>query len=223
VTQETGPAFLYYRSPASIREVTFSHRMRGLDEDEVYAFLDLLADQVESADTERAALQADNERLRAAQSQDPPAQNPPAQDAPEDGNPQAVALLSQAQEVADRLVEEAVQHARNLIGSACAQQREILQTAHEAAEAALRESTATRADGSATGHTKAVPEVEYARTLARVAQVQLRSVVNALNEVERLGESPRLSTGLRPDAIRPPEIPEQPGSSPAPRTTSDVR
>jgi DivIVA domain-containing protein len=199
VTQESEPAFLYYRSPASIRETTFPHRLRGLDEEDVYAFLDLLADQVEAAEAERAALRADNERLRAQQSQDSPQEK--------DIDPRTEALFSEAQQVADRLVEEAVQHARDLMITARAQQREILQKAHEAAEASRRESAAGRAGG----YGKPGPEVEYVRAFARVAQ-QLRSVLDALNdEVERLGELPRPGGDSRLDASLQTEIPQQPG------------
>lgn len=172
-----------YRSPESIRDQQFAHRMRGLDEAEVYEYLDLLADQVRASERERSELRAEIQRR---------------EETP-DINPQAVILFSQAQQVADQLVEEAVRHARDLMISARNQQREILQRAHEAAESAVRESAATRADGTVTGYTTPVPEIEYVRTFARVAQVQLRSVLEALSEqVDRLGEVPRLDRDSRP-------------------------
>jgi len=186
--QEETQAFPYYRSPEAIREEPFSHRMRGVDEAEVREFLHLLADQVQACDVERAELRAERERLtrevdslRAQQ--------------PVDGeiNPQAVLLFSQAQQVADQLVEEAVIHARDLMASARHQQREILEEAHKAAESAA-EATArglVSSAANAPGSTPLpVPDVEYVRTFARVAQVQLRSVLDALSEqVDRLGEA----------------------------------
>jgi cell division septum initiation protein DivIVA len=108
-----------------------------------------------------------------------------------------VILFSQAQQVADQLVEEAVRHARDLMTSARNQQREILHQAHEAAEKAVQVSGAVRADGTVAGYTTPVQEVEYVRTFARVAQVQLRSVLEALTEqVEKLGEVPKLTPGV---------------------------
>ncbi len=179
--------FPYYRSPEAIRDQQFTHRMRGLDESEVYEYLDLLADQVRTSERERADLRADIQRLQDAGRQ-------PEREETPDINPQAVILFSQAQQVADQLVEEAVRHARDLMTSARNQQREILQRAHEAAEAAVRESAATRADGTVTGYTTPVPEIEYVRTFARVAQIQLRSVLDALTEqVDKLGDMPKLA------------------------------
>lgn len=172
-----------YRSPESIRDQQFTHRMRGLDEAEVYEYLDLLADQVRASERERAELRAELERR---------------EETP-DINPQAVILFSQAQQVADQLVEEAVRHARDLMISARNQQREIMQRAHEAAESAVRESAATRADGTVTGYTTPVPEIEYVRTFARVAQIQLRSVLDALTEqVDKLGDMPKLAAAPTP-------------------------
>lgn len=172
-----------YRSPESIRDQQFAHRMRGLDEAEVYEYLDLLADQVRASERERSELRAEIQRR---------------EETP-DINPQAVILFSQAQQVADQLVEEAVRHARDLMISARNQQREILQRAHEAAESAVRESAATRADGTVTGYTTPVPEIEYVRTFTRVAQIQLRSVLDALSEqVDKLEDMPKLAAAPAP-------------------------
>jgi cell division initiation protein len=197
VTPEQEQAFPYYRSPSAIRNEEFSHRMRGLDEDEVREYLALLADQVETSDRERSQLHDEIHRLRAELQQ---LRVAPPRQSEDEISPQAVLLFSQAQEVADQLVEEAVVHARDLMTSARNQQREILEQAHRAAEAAAVE--AARAGGhdmvavatsSALDYGKPVPEIEYVRTFARVAQVQLRSVLDALAEqVDKLGEVPRL-------------------------------
>jgi DivIVA domain-containing protein len=193
VTQDQ-QIFPYYRSPEAIRDQQFTHRMRGLDEAEVYEFLDLLADQVRASERERAELREQNERLRVENSR----LQSDHEDTP-DLNPQAVILFSQAQQVADQLVEEAVRHARDLMTSARNQQREILQRAHEAAESAVRESAASQADGTVMGYTTPVAEIEYVRTFAQVAQIQLRSVLDALTEqVDKLGEVPKLSSTSAP-------------------------
>ncbi|MGW0231639.1 DivIVA domain-containing protein [Actinopolymorpha singaporensis] len=189
------------RSPQVIRSATFSQRRRGFDEDEVRAFLDRVAGQVEAAEAECADLRAEADRLRAEvdrlriELRD-------REDSPPEVNERAVALFSQAQQVADRLVEEAVQHARDLMSAARSQEREIIQRAHEAAEAAAREAGA-RSPGGAAGHGGSgydvpVSEIEYVRTFARVAQVQFRSVLEALSEqVDRLGQVPDLPEGRR--------------------------
>jgi cell division initiation protein len=195
VTQER--VFPYHRTPSDIRGEVFSHRMRGLDEEEVREYLDLLADQVQASDLERQELLAENDRLRAE------LERAGSSSQSDDGeiSTQAVLLFSQAQEIADQLVEEAVVHARDLMTSARNQQREILEEAHRAADAAARhvaeangQEVVSAAAGSAIDYSTPVPEIEYVRTFARVAQVQLRSVLDALTEqVEKLGEVPRLS------------------------------
>lgn len=197
MTQEQERVFPYHRTPSDIRGEVFSHRMRGLDEEEVREYLDLLADQVQAADLERQEMLVDNQRLRSEVERLRGAQ-------PAEGeiSPQAVMLFSQAQEIADQLVEEAVVHARDLMTSARNQQREILEEAHRAAEAAARqvaeangqEVVSAAAGSAAMDYSTPVPEIEYVRTFARVAQVQLRSVLDALTEqVEKLGEVPTLS------------------------------
>ena len=42
----------HYRTPNSIRDETFRRRMRGLDADEVYEYVDLLADQIQLMEKE---------------------------------------------------------------------------------------------------------------------------------------------------------------------------
>jgi DivIVA domain-containing protein len=142
VTQHEHP-FHYYRSPADIREVQFSHRIRGVDEYEVAEFLDLLADQVQATDLELKRLREENERLRAenehlrAESRPVAAALPAATDPA--GNPQAASLLLNAQRVADDLVEEAVRRARDMLTVARAERSAILRNAQEAAAAILIE------------------------------------------------------------------------------------
>jgi cell division initiation protein len=206
VTQKHDHAFPYYRSADDIRRMEFTHRMRGLDEYEVNEFLDLLADQVHASEVERAEhrseitrLRAEVERLRNRQ---------PEQQHTGEISPQAVALFSQAQQVADQLVEEAVRHARDLMTSARNQQREILQRAHDAADNAVRTSAAALPERSAGSYDTRIQEIEYVRTFARVAQVQLRSVLEALAEqVDKLGEMPQLDSS-EAEAVRSP-LPSQ--------------
>jgi len=171
--QEEAAGFPYYRSPNAIRSEAFSHRVRGFDEAEVREFLDLLADQVQAGDAERRELRTEIERLTLelerlrAQPQAP---------VTGESNPHALLVLRQAQQVADQLVEEAVDRSRQLMASARDQRRAILEQAHEAGPA---------------GAPPPAPDLEYVRTLARTAQVQLRSVLDALSEqADLLGQLP---------------------------------
>ena len=185
-----------HESPVSIRNEVFSHRMRGLDEDEVREYLETLADQVEETGEllyarsqeleelrqEAEALRAENRRLREA-----------TEHASTDTNPQAAELLVRAQQVADQLVEEAVIRARDLIVSARHQQRDILHRSHDAA---IRDPGAPQRQSPPTAYSTPIPEVEHVRAFARAAQVQLRSVLEALSEqVDRLGGMPQLERG----------------------------
>lgn len=195
MTEQAEQVYPYYRSPEAIRSEVFSHRMRGLDEEEVREYLSILADQVEAAERERESLRSENRRLR----EETERLRTSPQDPEDQISPQAVALFSQAQQVADQLVEEAVLHARDLMSSARHQQREILEEAHRAAEAAAHDAAqrsgqeaVSSLSAAAAEYSTPVPEVEYVRTFARVAQVQLRSVLDALTaEVDKLGEVPR--------------------------------
>ena len=193
------------RSPHTIRRASFSRERKGWSTDEVRDYLRMLADQIESADAERSRLRAELERQRAElyrvrhQGSDPSERS-------NEPDAHAVALFSQAQQVADRLIEEAVQQARELMSTARKQQRDILQEAHHSAEQAMH--SVQQVDHQLTGgsYDAPVPEIEYVRTFAKVAQVQLRSVLDALTEqVDRLGSVPDLDQApQRPDPGRPP-------------------
>lgn len=204
--------FPYYRTPSAIRSEVFGHRMRGFDEAEVREYLDLLADQVQAAESEQAEVRAENERLRQENDRlrsdierqhsatPPPAPIPPQpqpaqqlQPQPEDASAsrRAEALLRQAQQAADQLVEEAVRYARQVMTSAQAEQREIIQRAHEAAESAAHAARAAEARSLSLGHTAQLPEIEQVRNYAQVAQVQLRAILESLAyQVDRLGTAP---------------------------------
>jgi DivIVA domain-containing protein len=143
VTQHEHP-FHYYRSPAEIRDVQFSHRIRGVDEYEVAEFLDLLADQVHATDLELTRLREETDRLRAENEHlrtdgRPAAAAPRPTSADHEGSPQAASLLLNAQRVADDLVEEAVRRVRDMLTVARAERSAILRNAQEAAAAMLVE------------------------------------------------------------------------------------
>jgi DivIVA domain-containing protein len=177
--QDEIEAFPYYRSPSAIRSEAFSHRVRGFDEAEVREFLDLLADQVQAGDAERRELRAEIGRL----SQEVESlRGRPQAPATGETSPHALLVLRQAQQVADQLVEEAVSQSRELMRSTRDERRAILEQAHEANPSAGPPAAASSLPP---------PDIEYVRTLSRTAQVQLRSVLDALSEqLDTLGRPP---------------------------------
>ncbi|MEI5583530.1 hypothetical protein, partial [Agromyces sp. CCNWLW208] len=94
-------------------------------------------------------------------------------------------------------IADAEQYARDLVLTARNQYREILERA---------ESTASQASATLTTPTQGppVPEIEYVRTYAQVAQIQLRSVLDALTEqVDRLGSLPQPAEEAEPSEAEP--------------------
>jgi cell division initiation protein len=178
-------------SPNAVREATFRQTRHGFDQKEVRGLLDRVAGQLQAAESERAQLRAQVSMLRdelrnvgesAARSSDETV----------DISVQAVNLLSQAQLAADSCVAEAEQYARDLVVTARDQYREILQRAQQTASNTVRDLPVASA-AATSGYTEPLAEVEYVRTFARVAQVQLRSVLDALTaEVDKLGQIPQL-------------------------------
>lgn len=169
------------QSPYTIRHKTFGTRRRGLDQNEVTAYLSDLADQIEYADADRAELRAEVERLRSST---------PDSDQRAHITAHAVGLLSQAQQIADNLVAEAEQYAKDLVETARTQQRDALAQARDSVESAVKHFPASDAP---------VADLEYVRTFTRVAHVQLRSVLDALAEqVERLGHLPQVPADATP-------------------------
>lgn len=170
---------------SEIRRATFTVRRRGFDEDEVVDYLSRLATTVQRLESENARLRADLSTERRARED---RGNEPI-------SAQAVLMFAEAQKVADSLIDEAVTHARDLMMSARAQQRDIVREAHDAATEAVRktEEVAPSHGEGAAAYDHPIPEIEYVRTFAKVAQIQLRSVLDALTEqVDALGEMPRL-------------------------------
>src|SRR3954471_13661373 len=162
----------------------FTTKVRGgaYDRLEVDRFMGQLSQaiaEVRAATTstrqELASLRAENAKLRGGSGSD-------FEDEITSG---AVGLLTQAQLIADKAISDAEQYARDLVLTARNQYREIL----ERAESSASEATATISAQQQPG--PAVPEIEYVRTYAHVAQIQLRSVLDALTEqVDRLGSLP---------------------------------
>ncbi|WP_448006725.1 hypothetical protein [Agromyces bauzanensis] len=193
--------------------VTFTMKMRGgaYDRLEVDTFMAHLAQAtaearaaMASAQQELAALRAENAELRASGGASTPGSSAASRSDLEDEiTAGAVGLLAQAQLIADKAVADAEQYARDLVITARNQYREILVRA---------ESSASHASASlATQHGPAIPEIEYVRTYAQVAQIQLRSVLEALTEqVDRLGSLPQSA----PESVAQPDSDDGPVGEP---------
>jgi DivIVA domain-containing protein len=177
--------------------VEFTTRARGgYDRFEVDRFMGQLSQaiaQVRAATTstrqELAALRAENAKLRGGS----------GSDFEEEITSGAVGLLTQAQLIADKAISDAEQYARDLVLTARNQYREILERA---------ETTASQATGSIPVQHAGppVPEIEYVRTYAQVAQIQLRSVLESLTEqVDRLGSLPQPTQEPAPVTRRDPD------------------
>jgi DivIVA domain-containing protein len=183
-----------------VSDVSFStkHIGGGYDRAEVDAFLHDLSEVVsdirtamDSGRQELTNLRAENARLRAAA----------GADIEQEIAAGAVGLLSQAQLIADRAVADAEQYARDLVVAARDEYREVLERAERTAGHVVA--------GLATAEGPTLPEIEYVRTYAKVAQIQLRSVLDALTEqVDRLGTVRQPDEEVAEPSIAQPSIPD---------------
>ena len=150
-------------SPSDIRNASFEVVGRGYDQQSVHEFLRAVAEQIEGDQRQ------------------PGAASPEAKD-------EMVKVITQAQILAEKFVAEAEQYSKDLVASARTQYSEILRRAEDSV--ATREAVPVPAATTA-GYTDTIQEIEYVRTYTKVAQVQLRAVIDALAEqVDRLGDLP---------------------------------
>ncbi|HEY8294743.1 MAG TPA: DivIVA domain-containing protein [Micrococcaceae bacterium] len=172
-------------TPDLVRNAVFPvARHGGYDAPAVNQFLAAAADQLAAAETEIQTLRAQAERNQ--------------QGAKMDVSAETVNLLSRAQVIADKHVSDAEQYAHDLIDTARKQYTEILQKAQDSVTEAPASASPAAADGSRPEYGPPVPAIEYVRTYTRVAQVQLRAVIDALAEqVDQLGELPRFDAPRR--------------------------
>lgn len=155
-------------SPSDVRTATFHQVEYGYDPQAVRRFLQAVSDQLE----------ADRVQLEARETA---------------GKEEMVRIISQAQVLAEKFVAEAEQYSKDLVASARTQYSEILRRAEQAA--GNQAPAATPAAGPEY-HTP-IDEIEYVRTYTKVAQVQLRAVIDALAaQVDRLGDVPGAQRAL---------------------------
>jgi cell division septum initiation protein DivIVA len=185
-------------------EFTRKARDGAYDRLEVDRFIGQLSqaiDEVRAATTstgqELAALRAENARLRGGA----------GSDFEDEITAGAMGLLTQAQLIADKAISDAEHYARDLVLTARNQYREIL----ERAETSASQATATIGAQQQPG--PSVREIEYVRTYAQVAQIQLRSVLESLAEqVDRLGSLPQPAQESKP--LARPDADEGPTGEP---------
>lgn len=160
------------QSPAAIRDAAFTRRVRGLDAEEVYEYLDLLADQIEAAEITHRDTRAENERLT-AELQRVRKELDEYESTGDRVNEQMVQLLSQAQLVAEEMVEDVNRDARERIGHARAHEQQIRQEAVGAAG-------------------------DEVRSYAQAAQAQMQSIMDSFAaQIEQLADPNNVSRSER--------------------------
>lgn len=197
------------QSPAAISNKTFPRRLRGLDETEVYQFLDGLAEQVQAMTRNEQELRAENERLQ-GEVRRVRSELEELESRGGSVNDQVVELFSQAQLVAEEMVEEASRDTRERLGQARMQERQILEEAMAQAEQTRRDAEAlirwTLPGDAGSGSRRALDplgtdssaphpdvaaataELEQVRSYARAAQAQMKSLMDAFStQVQRMG------------------------------------
>jgi DivIVA domain-containing protein len=198
-------------SPDRVRTWEFSRTplgRRGYNEDEVRLFLTRLAEELGTADAEKASLRAEIRRLRNYYRERGDDVDGVAVAGRDDSGPTlaAINLMSQAQQAADAQVAQAEEYSRRLVHQAREQYEDILRhAAEQATQAAERAGAAYMARPDAEGPEREALErrIAWLRTFAEVTQVQLRSVLEALTrEVDKLGDLPRTPEAVgRADSV----------------------
>lgn len=136
--------------------------MRGLDADQVYTYLDQLADQVAAMERELGEVRAQNERLK-AEFWRVRSELDEYEQVGDRVNEQVVQLFSQAQLIAEEMVEDVSRDARERIGQAREHERKIVEQAMQTAG-------------------------QEVQSYARSAQDQMQSIMESFaSEVNRLG------------------------------------
>ncbi|MGZ0147521.1 DivIVA domain-containing protein [Kribbella sp. WER1] len=158
-----------YQTPDLIRGELFRRRMRGLDPNEVYGYLDVLADQVQDSAKQLDKSRAENDRLQdelrrtRAEMQRLQGEVDEYEQAGDRVNEQIVQLFSEAQLVAEEMVQDVSRDARERIGQARAHERRIVEEAMDAAG-------------------------QQVRSYAQSAQQRMQSIVDSFStEIDQLG------------------------------------
>jgi DivIVA domain-containing protein len=208
-------------TPDRVQSITFpSARLgrRGYDEEHVRSFCSHVEQELVTLLNEKSELWEEVRRLRQRVLGD--ADGVPGY-RPEDAHIQAVRILSNAQQTADRYVADAQQYSRQLAEDARRRRDEVLSEAHDHAERVLAEahergSQAAAAELSGEAGSLAEPEraglraeLAYLRTFSDVYRMHLRAYLEALlRNVEEWERTERSSlTAARGDLLLPPAVP----------------
>lgn len=173
-------------TPAEVQSVTFRRAplgRRGLDEEQVRAFLMQVEQELVTVLNEKAAMSEEVHRLRRSGAQ--------AGAQPEDAHIQAVRILSRAQQTADEYVADAERYSRELAEDARRNRDEILadaknravhvlEEAHRQAQAAASSVVHSAAPMTGEERRDLEREIAYLRTFADIYRTHLRSYLEAL-------------------------------------------
>ena len=186
-------------NPQEVRDAVFpSVRLgrRGVDEAEVRAFCERVADELARSLTQRTALESEVRRLRERVIGGARERSTAA---PDDAQVQAVNVLTMAQRTADRYVADAQEYSRELAQEAHLRHDEILREAQVRASMILDDAHASaqaaadlvapdqRGDGSGPGGTgggsgTTDAELAYLRTFSQVCRTHLRAYLESLSK-----------------------------------------
>jgi DivIVA domain-containing protein len=177
-------------TPDRVQSISFpTSRLgrRGFDEDHVRAFCAHVEQELVTLLNEKAALWEEVDRLRRRIMGD--AEEAPGY-RPEDAHVQAVRILSNAQQTADRYVADAQHYSRQLAEDARRRRDEVLAEARAHAERVLEEAHQQASRAAAVAMSGAPPadegradlhgELAYLRTFSDVYRNHLRAYLEAL-------------------------------------------
>src|SRR5215472_6879314 len=196
---------------------------RGLDEETVHSFCDHVQHELMTLLNEKASLWEEVERLRRRiiDSGDPTGARP------EDAHIQAVRILSNAQQMADKYVADAQEYSRQLTQDARRQRDEVLGEAKKHADRVLDEAhsrashaadlMASEPGSPASGEWRdRTAELAYLRTFSEVYRTHLRAYLETLlNNVEDWEQSEQSSLAAARAELPFPFPPVSPTPSPA--------
>jgi DivIVA domain-containing protein len=177
-------------TPQEVREASFPVvrlGRRGVDESEVRAFCDRVADELTRSLTQRTALEAEVLRLRERVL----GGRTESGATPDEAQVQAVNVLTMAQRTADRYVADAQDYSRELAQDAHLRHDEILREAQVRASMILDDAHASaqaaadmvppRGDSPAgVSQREAEAELAYLRTFSQICRTHLRAYLESL-------------------------------------------
>ena len=214
-------------TPERVRSAVFTPSRlgrRGLDEAEVHAFCQWVAEGLGRLLNDNASMQEEVLRLR-ERLLDGGKSKSGVQ--PEDAHVQAVYVLSKAQQTADRYVADAQEYGRELAEDAHLRRDEILREAKMRASMILDDAhaTATQAASASRGSAASLSdnerqdlqaEIAYLRTYSDVCRTHLRAYMESLTRsIEEWEQAERKGTGPAKTPAVPSFSPANPGAQAA--------